>query len=130
MRVSLSSMALVMLSFMGAGRSTAVAGGLCGCWVVNVVRWVLAVVCHSLSSVHVVVDWAAGFVCGGGCVMWQQVMWRAHTLSLTLVMGACGCHVSLSGSCCGWWAAKDVHGGGCYKWATWRQAVIEVVVVG
>ena len=129
-RVSLSSVALVTLSFVGAGRSTAVAGGLHGCWVVDVVRWVLAVVCRSLSSVHVVVDWVAGFVCGGGCVTWQRAMWRAHALSLTLVTGACGCRVSLSGSCRGWWAAKDVRGGGCYEWATWRQAVVEVVVVG
>ena len=129
-RVLLSSVALVTLSFMGAGRSTAVAGGLHSCWVVNVVRWVLAVVFHSLSSVRVVIDWAAGFVCGGGCVMWQQATWRAHALSLMLVTGACGCCASLSGGCCGWWAAKDVHGGGCHKWATWQQAVVEVVVVG
>ena len=27
-------------------------------------------------------------------------------------------------------AAKDVRGGGCYEWATWRRAVVEVVVVG
>ena len=110
---------------MGAGCSTAVAGGLRGCWVVDVVCWVLAVVCRSLSSVRVVVEWAAGFVCGGGCMTW-----RAHVLSLTLVTGACGCCVSLSGSCRGWWAAKDVCSGGCYEWATWRQAVVEVVVVG
>ena len=129
-RISLSSVALVTLSFMGAGHSTAVAGGLRGCWVVDVVRWVLAVVCRSLSSVRVVVDWAAGFVCDGGCVMWQRATWRAHALLLTLVTGACGCRVSLSGSCHGWWAAKDVRGGGCYEWATWRQAVVEVVVVG
>ena len=129
-RVSLSSVALVTLSFVGAGRSTAVAGGLCGCWVVDVVRWVLAVVCRSLSSVRVVVDLVAGFVCGGGCVTWQRAMWRAHVLSLALVTGACGCRVSLSGDCHGWWAAKDVRGGGCYEWATWQQAVVEVVVVG
>ena len=72
-RVSLSSVVLVTLSFVGAGHSTAIAGGLCGCWVVDVVCWVLAMVCCSLSSVHVFVDWAAGFVCGGGCVTWQQV---------------------------------------------------------
>ena len=123
-RVPLSSMALVTLSFVGAGHSTAIAGGLCGCWVVDVVCWVLAMVCHSLSSVLVVVDWAARFVCGGGCVTWQRAMWRAHALSLTLVTGACGCRVSLSGSCRGWWAAKDVRGGGCYEWAMWRQALL------
>ena len=55
-RVSLLSVALVMLSFVGADCSTAVAGGLHGCWVVDVVCWVLAVVCRSLSSVCVVVD--------------------------------------------------------------------------
>ena len=55
-RVSLSSVALVTLSFVGAGRSTAIAGGLRGCWVVDVVRWVLAVVCRLLSSVCVVVN--------------------------------------------------------------------------
>ena len=77
MRVSLSSVAPVMLSFVGAGRSTAVVGGLCSCWAVGVICWVLAVVCCSLSALHVVVGWAvvicwvAGFVCGGGCVTWQ-----------------------------------------------------------
>ena len=129
-RVSLSSVALVTLSFVGAGHSTAVAGGLRGCWVVNVVHWVLAMVCHSLSSVRVVVDWAARFVCAGGCVTWQQVTWRVHALLLTLVTGACGCRVSLSGGCRGWWVAKDVRGGGCYEWAPWWQAIVEVVVVG
>ena len=129
-RVSMSSAVLVTLSFVGAGRSTAVAGGLRGCWVVDAVRWVLAMVCCSLSSVHVVVDWAAGFVCGGGCVTWQRAIWRVHVVSLMLVTGACGCRVSLSGSCRGVWAAKDVHGGGCYEWATWRRAVVEVVFVG
>ena len=128
--VSLSSMALVTLSFVGAGRSTAVAGGLCGCWMVDVVCWVLAMVSCSLSSVCVVVDLAARFVCGGGCVTWQWATWRAHVLSWTLVTGVCGCHVLLSGGCRGWWAAKDVCGGGCYEWAMWRQAVVEVVVVG
>ena len=126
--VLLSSVALVTLLFVDAGRSTAVAGGLCGCWVVDVVRWMLAVVCCLLSSVRVVVNWAAGFVCGGGCVTWQQATWRVHTLLLTLVTGVCGCRVSLSSGCRGWWVAKDVRGGGCYKWATWRQAVVEVVV--
>ena len=62
--------------------------------------------------------------------MWQWATWRVHALSWTLVMGACGCHVLLSSGCCGLWAAKDVRGGGCYKWATWRQAIVEVVVVG
>ena len=28
-------------------------------------------------------------VCGGGCVTWQRATWRAHALSLTLVMWAC-----------------------------------------
>ena len=79
---------------------------------------------RSLSSVCVVVDWAARFVCGGGCVTWQRATWRAHALSLTLVTGACGCRVSLSSSCRGWWAAKDVRGGGCYEWATWRQVLL------
>ena len=54
--VSLSSVALVTLSFVGAGHSTAIAGGLHSCWVVDVVCWVLAVVFCSLSSVCVVVD--------------------------------------------------------------------------
>ena len=56
---------------MGAGRSTAVVGGVGCCWAVDVVRWVLAVICYSLSSLHEVVDlvvvvfWAAGlFVVG------------------------------------------------------------------
>ena len=129
--VSLSSMAPVMWSFVGAGRSTAVVGGFRGCWAVGVVRWVLAVVCRSLSALCVVVDWvvvvcwAARFVCGGVCVMW-----RAHSVSLTLGMWACDCRVWLSGSCCGLWAARDVRGGGCCVWATWWQAVVEVVVVG
>ena len=64
-------MAPAMLSFVGTGRSTAVVGGLHGCWVVSVVRWVLAVVCRSLSALRVVVNcvvvvcWAAGlFVVG------------------------------------------------------------------
>ena len=121
---------------MGAGRLTAVVGGLCSCWAVNVVRWVLAVVCRLLSALHVVVDWAVvvflvvGFVCVGGCVMWQRATWRAHSLLLTLVMWACDRHVWLSGGCRGLWAARDVRGGGCYMQATWWQAVVEVVVVG
>ena len=125
-RVLLSSVGVVTLSFVGTGHSTAVVGGLRCCWAV----------CRSLSSVRVVVDWvvvvlwAAGFVCGGGCVTWQRATWRAHALSWTLVTWACGCRVSLSGGCCGRWAARDVRGGGCYQWATWWQAVVEVVVVG
>ena len=92
-RVSLSSVTPVTLSFVGADRSTAVVGGLRGCWAVGVVRWVLAVVCRSLSALRVVVDWAvvvcwaAGFVCGGGCVTWQRATWRAHSVSLTLGRG-------------------------------------------
>ena len=56
---------------MGAGRSTAVVGGVGCCWVVDVIHWVLAIVCRLLSSLHEVVDlavvifWAAGlFVVG------------------------------------------------------------------
>ena len=55
-------------------------------------HWVLAVVCHSLSALCVVVDWAvvicwvAEFVCGEGCVTWQQATSRAHSVSLTLGM--------------------------------------------
>ena len=45
-----------MLSFVGAGHSTAIVGGLHGCWAVDVVRWVLAIICCSLSALHVVVD--------------------------------------------------------------------------
>ena len=66
--------ACVSLSFVGAGRSTAVVGGLRGCWAVDVVRWVLAVVRRSLSPLRVVVHravvvfYAAGFVYVGGCV--------------------------------------------------------------
>ena len=60
-----------MWSLVGAGRSIAVVGGVGCCWVVDVVPWVLAVVCHSLSSLCEVVDlavvicWAASlFVVG------------------------------------------------------------------
>ena len=56
---------------MVAGRSTAVVGGVGCCWAVDDVCWVLAVVCHPLSSLREVVDlavvvfWAAGlFVVG------------------------------------------------------------------
>ena len=113
-----------------------VMGGLRGCWAVDVVRWVMAVVHRSMSALHVVVDWAvvvfwaAGFVCVGGCVTWQQATWRGHSLSLTLVTWACDRRVWLSGGRRGLWAARDVHGGGCYVQATWWQAVVEVVVVG
>ena len=34
-------------------------GGLRGCWVVNVVCWVMAVVRRSLSALRMVVDWAS-----------------------------------------------------------------------
>ena len=121
---------------MGAGRSTAVVGGLRGCWAVGVVRWVLVVVCRSLCALRVVVDWAvvvcwaAEFVCGGGCVTWQRATWRAHSVSLTLGTWACGCRVWLAGGCRGLWAARDVRGGGCCKGETWWQAVVVVVVVG
>ena len=47
-----------MRSLVGAGRSTAVVGGVGCSWVVDVVPWVLAVVCHSLSSLREVVDLA------------------------------------------------------------------------
>ena len=66
--------ALVTLSFMGTGHSTAIVGGIHGCWVVNVVYWVLAIICCLLSALHVAVNWAvvvfcvAMFVCGG--VVW------------------------------------------------------------
>ena len=60
-----------MWSLVGAGRSTGVVGGVGCCQAVDVVCWVLAVICHSLSSLCVVVDlavvifWAAGlFVVG------------------------------------------------------------------
>ena len=72
------------MSFVGAGRLTAVVGGLRSRWVVDVVRWVLAVICRSLSALRVVFDWAvvvcwpAGSVHGGGCVTWQWATWRAH----------------------------------------------------
>ena len=58
--------ALVTQSLVGAGRLTAVVGGVGCCWAVDVVCWVLAVVCHLLSSLCVVADlavvvfWAAG----------------------------------------------------------------------
>ena len=123
------------LSFLGAGRLRAVVGGLRGCWAVDVIRWVLAVVRRSLSALRVVVDWAvvvfwaAGVVCVGGCVTWQRT-WRGHSLLLTLVTWACDRRVWLSGGRCGLWAARDVRGGGCYMQATWWQAVVEVVVVG
>ena len=50
--------ALVTLSLVGIGRSTAIVGRIRCCWVVDVVPWVLAIVCHSLSSLHVAFDWA------------------------------------------------------------------------
>ena len=40
-------------------------GGLRGCWAVDVVRWVMAVVRRSLSALHVVVDWAVAVVVFG-----------------------------------------------------------------
>ena len=91
-RILLSSVGVVTQSFVGTGHLTAVVGGLHCCWAV----------CRSLSSVRVVVVlWAAGFVCGGGCVTWQRATWRVPALSWTLVTWACGCRVSLSGGCCG-----------------------------
>ena len=132
--VSLLSVAPVTLSFVGAGRSTAIVGGLRGCWAVGVVRWVLAVVCCLLSALCVVVNWAvvvcwaARFVFGGGCVTWQRATWRVHSVLLTLGTWACGCRVWLPGGCCGLWVARDVCGGGCCMWVTWWQAVVEVVV--
>ena len=125
MHILLLSVGVVTLSFVGAGHLTAVVGGSHCCWAVNVVHWVLAIICQLLSSLHVVVNWAvvvlwvAGFVCGGGWVTWQQATWRAHALSLMLVTWVCSCHASLSGGCRGLWVARDVCGGGCYEWATW-----------
>ena len=64
------------LLFVGTGHSTAILGGLHSCWAVDVVHWVLAIICHLLSALRVVVDWAvvvcwpAGSVHGGGCVTW------------------------------------------------------------
>ena len=40
-------------------------GGLRGCWAVDVVCWVLAVVRRSLSALHVVVDWAVAVIVFG-----------------------------------------------------------------
>ena len=49
---------LFTLSLVGVGRSTAVAGGIrCG-WAVDVMPWVLAIVCRLLSSLHAAFDWA------------------------------------------------------------------------
>ena len=42
-----------------------VMGGLRGCWAVDVVRWVLAVVHCSLSALRVVVNWAVAVVVSG-----------------------------------------------------------------
>ena len=42
-----------------------VMGGLRGCWAVDGVRWVLAVVRRSLSALRVVVDWAVAVVVSG-----------------------------------------------------------------
>ena len=39
----------------GVGRSTA---GIHCCWAVDVVPWVLAIICRSLSSWHAAFDWA------------------------------------------------------------------------
>ena len=136
MCILLSSVAIASLAFVGVGRSTVVMGGFRGCWAVDVVRWVLAVIRRSLSPLHVVVHWAvvvfyaAGFVCVGGCMMWQRVMWRVHSLSLMLVTWVCDRRVWFSGGRHGLWVASDVRGGGCYVQATWWQAVVEVVVVG
>ena len=111
---------LLSLSFMHTGCSTAVVGSFCCCWAVNVACWVLAIVCHSWSSLCMVVNWAvdvfwaARVVCGGGCMMWQWATWRAHSLSLMLVTWVCDHQVWLLGSCCGLWAAGDVCGGGSY----------------
>ena len=64
-------------------------------------------------------------VCGGGCVMWQGVTWRAHALSLTLVTWACmwlSCFVVrwlswfVGGQGCSWWwvlRVGDVVAGRC-----------------
>ena len=77
---------LLSLSFMHTGCSTAVVGSFRCCWAVNVACWALAIVCRSWSSLCMVVNlavdvyWAAGVVCGGGCVMWQWATWRVHSL--------------------------------------------------
>ena len=42
-----------------------VMGGLRGCWAVDVVHCVLAVIRRSLSALHVVVDWAVAVVVSG-----------------------------------------------------------------
>ena len=68
--------------------------------------------------------WVAGVACGEGCVTWQWVTWRAHSLSLTLVTLVCDGRVWLLGGCCGLWAARDVCGRGGYMWVTWWQVVV------
>ena len=132
----------ISLSSMGAGDIV-----ICGCWSFDGrcgwSSWLLGGRCHSLgvvcrllSALHVVVHWAvvicwaAEFVGGGGCVTWQQAMWRAHSVLLMLGTWACGCCVWLAGGCHGLWAARDVRGGGCCEGAMWWQAIVEVVVVG
>ena len=55
-----------MRSLVGAGCSTAVVGGVGCCWAVDVVPWVLAVLCHSLSSLREVVDLAVVIFCVAG----------------------------------------------------------------
>ena len=49
---------LVTLSLVGVGCSTAVLGVIRCCWAVDVVPWVLAVVCRLLSSLHAAFNWA------------------------------------------------------------------------
>ena len=80
---------------MGAGCSTAVVGGVGCCWVVDVVRWVLAVVCHSLSSLHVVVDLAV-VVFWPACLWWGLCDMAAGSVEAACVVvdvGDVGMHV-------------------------------------
>ena len=142
--VSLSSVATAPLAFVGVGRSTAVMGGLRGCWAVDVVRWVLAVVRRLPSPLRVVVNWAvvvfyaARFVGVGVCVTWQRATWRVHSLSLTLVTWACDRRAWLSGGHRGLWAASDVRGGGVtcrrrggrllWRWWLWEEERSRVTV--
>ena len=84
--ISLLSVVPVMLSFMGTGCSMAVVGGLHGCWVVNVVRWVQAVVCRLLSALHVVVDWAV-VIC---FINYKTEIMRSDIMSDSPICVSCG----------------------------------------
>ena len=52
-----------------------VMGGFRGCWAVDVIRWVLAVVRRSLSALRVVVEWAVAVVVFGqpGCISFLKL---------------------------------------------------------